>query len=475
MTKRCPYCGAPVASPASFGAAPVDLTCPACGNRFTTTQPITQILRPDESPVAVADPDKRREALRLYTLAGKDLEKKRFNVAITRLTAAADLDPSRVDTLLALAGACSHQNMVYEALTAYKRALAVEPNNTIALLRSGMLLVQRKAYAEATATLERLLAVEPENPQASLMLSIARNKRSEERATGETARRAGPTPAPAERLSAQLERTRGGVAALGVWLIPAPLFALAYPSVVAGGAVPSWFVAGLFLYVVFFSVTFHELGHGLAATLLGDETPVVFGRMTFNPLAHLSPVGSALVPALVYWFTGFMFGWARPVPFEPMALARHPRDVALVAGAGPAASLFLSFAAFLAFLVAAAGFNQTHPGEAVTLAALVGEAPPVIAGADGGVWFTALMTAAVAVVVNLLVAVFNLIPIPPLDGGWLLRSVVPATLAVRLDRLAFVGALLIGGAVYFDLIGYLFYPVRLGLLFYYFLAGVVLT
>ena len=149
------------------------------------------------------------------------------------------------------------------------------------------------------------------------------------------------------------------------------------------------------LPVLFFSVIFHEFAHGYTAHRRGDDTAYLSGRLSFNPLPHIDPVGTVLLPAACV-FMGFpAIGWAKPVPVNPYRLHNPRSDMAMVAFSGPLSNIFLALVAAITFklITMAYGF---FPGElAVTL----------------------LKTLGFAVVINLLLAVFNLIPVFPLDGS----------------------------------------------------------
>jgi Zn-dependent protease len=150
------------------------------------------------------------------------------------------------------------------------------------------------------------------------------------------------------------------------------------------------------LAVLIMSVVVHEVSHGFVANILGDSTARRAGRLTLNPLKHLDPVGSFLVPVLTFMTSGFVFGWARPVPYNPYNL-RDPRwGEAKVAAAGPLSNLAIAavFGLVLRFAL--------YPVNAST---------------------TDLLT--LIVYVNIVLALFNLVPIPPLDGSRLLFSVLP--------------------------------------------------
>ncbi|NJC87552.1 MAG: site-2 protease family protein [Desulfuromonas sp.] len=167
------------------------------------------------------------------------------------------------------------------------------------------------------------------------------------------------------------------------------------------------------------AVTFHEVAHGYAAERCGDPTARLLGRLTINPLRHLDPIGTLALLLLG-------FGWARAVPVNPGNLRRMRQDMILVALAGPAANLSLA-------IFCALGLRWG--------AALLGAGP-----ADGhGLSFGEPITlmAAFGLYINVILALFNLLPIPPLDGGRVLLNVLPARLADKVQKIEPFGLLLI--------------------------------
>jgi Zn-dependent protease len=171
------------------------------------------------------------------------------------------------------------------------------------------------------------------------------------------------------------------------------------------------------------AVVLHEVGHGVVAHRCGDATAAEQGRLTLNPLRHVDPVGTVLVPGLLLgsaWLAGatpMLFGWAKPVPVDPSRM-RHPRrDMALVAVAGPAVNFALAGVAVLA-LRWGLGIEGTLGGIVQSIA------------------FTAVVT-------NCVLGVLNLLPILPLDGGRILTSLLPRALARRYVRLEAVGLLVV--------------------------------
>jgi Zn-dependent protease len=151
------------------------------------------------------------------------------------------------------------------------------------------------------------------------------------------------------------------------------------------------------ILVLIMSVVIHEVSHGYAASALGDQTARYQGRLTLNPLNHLDPVGSFLVPLASYTLGGFIIGWARPVPYNPYNLHPGRWSEAMVAGAGPLSNIAIAllFGLILRFSAMSPAFVEIT---------------------------------SVIVFINILLAFFNLIPIPPLDGSKLLFALFPQNL-----------------------------------------------
>jgi len=175
---------------------------------------------------------------------------------------------------------------------------------------------------------------------------------------------------------------------------------------------------------VLFAVTFHEAAHGWVAWRLGDDTAYTQGRVSFNPLRHIDPFGTVLMPAMLLLLSGgrFMFGFAKPVPVNFHRLNNPRRDMAVVAAAGPGINFAMALvAAFL--IVPAAGLPGTL-----------------------GAW--SAQNLANAVWINILLAIFNLLPLPPLDGGRIAVSVLPNSLAIPLQGLERYGLVIVLGLVF---------------------------
>jgi Zn-dependent protease len=178
------------------------------------------------------------------------------------------------------------------------------------------------------------------------------------------------------------------------------------------------------LAILIFSVVIHEVSHGLTAHALGDPTAKDAGRLTLNPLHHLDPVGSVLVPLASFLLGGVIIGWARPVPYDPSRLRVSNQDVgsAIVGAAGP-----------LANIVVALVFGSLVRTSGAWAESVGGAAGPLIE----------VMSA--IVFINLVLAVFNFVPIPPLDGSKVLFSLLPARwfrVRMFLEQFGFVVLLL---------------------------------
>ena len=188
---------------------------------------------------------------------------------------------------------------------------------------------------------------------------------------------------------------------------------------------------------VLFAITVHEVAHGWVAKRLGDPTAMMLGRLTLNPLKHIDPIGTILVPGLMILFnTGFVFGWAKPVPVTWENLRRPKRDMALVAAAGPMTNLLMALG--WAMLIKLALVVTVLPESAALFLIYMG-----IAG----------------IFINTILMVLNLLPIPPLDGGRVLTGILPGPAAWKVSRVEPYGLLIVVLLLMSGLLGRIMWPV----------------
>jgi Zn-dependent protease len=186
----------------------------------------------------------------------------------------------------------------------------------------------------------------------------------------------------------------------------------------------------LFLPVLIFSIVVHEYAHGWVALRQGDDTAYMLGRLTLNPVPHLDVLGSLIVPVLL-WVSqaGFLFGWAKPVPVNPRKFREYRRGDILVSLAGIAANLALA-AVSIVLLIVLVHLARVLPGSGELLL-LLGRM------AEYGLW------------INLILAFFNLIPIPPLDGSHVLYHLLPPRLGARYREVGRYGILVLFAVMFF--------------------------
>ncbi len=177
----------------------------------------------------------------------------------------------------------------------------------------------------------------------------------------------------------------------------------------------------IWAFPLLFAITVHEVAHGWMARRLGDPTAMMLGRLTLNPIKHIDPVGTLLVPGILLVLgTGFVFGWAKPVPVNQRNLRNPNRDMMLVSAAGPLSNLLM---ALLWGLVAKVGVSLAG---AIPMLGL----PLVYMGGAG-------------ILINLVLMVLNLLPIPPLDGSRIVSGLLPPGLADQYNRLESVGFIIL--------------------------------
>jgi len=192
---------------------------------------------------------------------------------------------------------------------------------------------------------------------------------------------------------------------------------------------------------VIFAITLHEAAHGYVARHFGDSTAWMLGRVSLNPIRHIDPIGTIVLPLVTVMLSGFMFGWAKPVPVN-FANLRHPkRDSLWVAAAGPGSNILQAIAWATVALVLAKTVAPT--------------------GLAGGFW---LAVAEAGVQVNVVFAILNLFPLLPLDGGRIVTSLLPNRLAYAYSRTEPFGMLILIVLIVTGVLNYVLGPLMVGTL-----------
>ncbi len=188
----------------------------------------------------------------------------------------------------------------------------------------------------------------------------------------------------------------------------------------------------IFLPVLIFSVICHEVAHGIVALRFGDSTAQQEGRLTLSPLPHIDPVGSVIFPGICFLLNFPVFGWAKPVPINPNRFSNYRAGVVLVSLAGPLANILLAvlFTGFLYLSVAGGWISAALLQRFVTQ----------------------------AVMLNLVLAVFNLIPVPPMDGSKILSAILPDDLSRKYDLLEPYGFFIVMALIATGVSGRVLYP-----------------
>lgn len=181
-------------------------------------------------------------------------------------------------------------------------------------------------------------------------------------------------------------------------------------------------------FPILIAITFHELSHGLVANKLGDPTAKMMGRLTLNPIAHIDIFGTILMPLMLLIFTNgqFVFGYAKPVPINPMNFKNPKRDMAISAAAGPVTNILLSIISVFILKFIVIPFLPLFP-EILSTTLM----EPLI------------MILKSSVIYNVILAAFNLMPIPPLDGGRVLMGFLPSRQAISFSRIEPFGFLIV--------------------------------
>jgi Zn-dependent protease len=181
---------------------------------------------------------------------------------------------------------------------------------------------------------------------------------------------------------------------------------------------------------VLFAITVHETAHGWVASLLGDHSARMMGRLTLNPIKHIDLIGTLVVPAFLYFTAGFIFGWAKPVPVNFSALRSPKQDMLWVAIAGPMSNFIMAIIWLVTIFVAI----------------------------NTGSQFLADM-AQIGIQINLLLAVLNLLPLPPLDGGRVVSALLPPKISYQFDQLEAYGLFILLGLLFLGIFQSVILPI----------------
>lgn len=186
-------------------------------------------------------------------------------------------------------------------------------------------------------------------------------------------------------------------------------------------------LVGFYILILIYTIIIHEVAHGFVALWLGDSTAKYAGRLNFNPIKHIDPMGSIMVPLIMIMTTGFAFGWAKPVPYNPYNLKNQKWGPALVALGGPGSNILIAFvfAMIAQFIPIPAAVKM----EIIRNFNNWSDVSSLISGSLGSIFFELSM---IVIFWNVILAFFNLIPFPPLDGSKLLFAVMPVRTEVMI-------------------------------------------
>jgi len=195
------------------------------------------------------------------------------------------------------------------------------------------------------------------------------------------------------------------------------------------------YTTAVWIIPVVFAITVHEVAHGWVANKLGDGTAKMLGRLTLNPVKHIDPIGTLLVPLVMVFMAGFAFGWAKPVPVSPANFKNPRKDMAIVAAAGPLSNVVMAILWVIFFKIVS--MTVSNPDIAMGLMKM-GQA---------------------GIIINLVLFVFNLFPIPPLDGSKVLSGFLPHSASLLMDKIEPYGFFIVIGLLYFGVLGMVMNPI----------------
>lgn len=196
----------------------------------------------------------------------------------------------------------------------------------------------------------------------------------------------------------------------------------------------------LWIIPTIFAITLHEVAHGWVALKCGDRTAQMMGRLTVNPVKHIDPIGTILVPVALFFLGGFIFGWAKPVPVTWRNLKNPRRDAALVALAGPAANILMALFWAIVWKIA-----TMSSGSSIYIASIF------------------VFMGQVGVFINIVLMILNLLPIPPLDGSRVVSTLLPPRASWRFNQVEPYGFFILLGLLATGLLGKILSPLVMGL------------
>jgi Zn-dependent protease len=208
--------------------------------------------------------------------------------------------------------------------------------------------------------------------------------------------------------------------------------------------------------VLLFSLSIHEASHAWMADHFGDYTARYLGRVTLNPIPHIDPIGTILFPLLQFFVHFPLIGWAKPVPINPAHLKDPRKDQIFISVAGPAANLLAGGIAFALLVFLKTGSSQARSFiEVMTAVGRIPVSQSLLAPVLGILFY--------AMIINLALAVFNFIPIPPLDGHWIVYGLLPANAAAAFERLGSYGFIVLYALMFMGAFNFVLIPVRIAL------------
>ena len=214
----------------------------------------------------------------------------------------------------------------------------------------------------------------------------------------------------------------------------------------------NWGIILIQFAVLLFSLSIHEAAHAWMADRRGDYTARYMGRVSLNPLAHIDPIGTVLFPLLNFLMNVPLIGWAKPVPVNPLHLKDPSRDHMFISVAGPAANLLTSIGSLILLLlmkwfVSGAGVTVVNMAYTMRIAGNQSVITPLV-----GILFFMM-------VINFMLAIFNLIPVPPLDGHWIVAGLLPPAAAESFRRIGAYGVFILYGLMFIGIFRILMTPV----------------